>query len=141
MQNETQVLKEIQDGTFVKEWMDEHKSGQIKFKQMKKINVILSMLAIVVVLTSCDSATNKAKEEKPYEMKKYAKVKLTADITHLSDNQKEMLKFLFSKPSSFLTIFFLTTFLLVVFFIAFLFDVFFFFVITVSLNFIYTEKL
>ena len=66
-----------------------------KFKQMKKINVILSMLAIVVVLTSCDSATNKAKEEKPYEMKKYAKVKLTADITHLSDNQKEMLKFLF----------------------------------------------
>ncbi len=33
--------------------------------------------------------------EKPYEMKKYAKVKLTADINHLSDNQKEMLKLLF----------------------------------------------
>ena len=31
-----QVLKEIQDGTFVKEWMDEHKSGQIKFKQMRE---------------------------------------------------------------------------------------------------------
>ena len=30
------VLKEIQDGTFVKEWMDEHKSGQIKFKQMRE---------------------------------------------------------------------------------------------------------
>ncbi|MDC3322285.1 ketol-acid reductoisomerase [Alphaproteobacteria bacterium] len=30
-----QILKEIQDGTFVKEWMDEHKSGQIKFKQMR----------------------------------------------------------------------------------------------------------
>ena len=31
-----QVLKEIQDGTFVKEWMDEHKSGQIKFKQLRE---------------------------------------------------------------------------------------------------------
>jgi ketol-acid reductoisomerase len=31
-----QVLKEIQDGTFVKEWMSEHKSGQIKFKQMRE---------------------------------------------------------------------------------------------------------
>jgi ketol-acid reductoisomerase len=31
-----QVLKEIQDGTFVKQWMDEHKSGQIKFKQMRE---------------------------------------------------------------------------------------------------------
>ncbi len=31
-----QILKEIQDGTFVKEWMDEHKSGQIKFKQMRE---------------------------------------------------------------------------------------------------------
>ncbi len=30
------VLKEIQDGTFVKEWMSEHKSGQIKFKQMRE---------------------------------------------------------------------------------------------------------
>jgi ketol-acid reductoisomerase len=31
-----QILKEIQDGTFVKEWMSEHKSGQIKFKQMRE---------------------------------------------------------------------------------------------------------
>lgn len=29
------VLSEIQDGTFTKEWMSEHKSGQIKFKQMR----------------------------------------------------------------------------------------------------------
>ena len=29
------VLTEIQDGTFTKEWMAEHKSGQIKFKQMR----------------------------------------------------------------------------------------------------------
>jgi len=32
------VLLEIQDGTFVKEWMSEHKSGQIKFKQMRDQN-------------------------------------------------------------------------------------------------------
>ena len=30
------TVTEIQDGTFVKEWMDEHKSGQIKFKQMRE---------------------------------------------------------------------------------------------------------
>ena len=29
------VLTEIQDGTFTKEWMSEHKAGQIKFKQMR----------------------------------------------------------------------------------------------------------
>ena len=29
------VLTEIQNGTFTKEWMSEHKSGQIKFKQMR----------------------------------------------------------------------------------------------------------
>ena len=29
------VLSEIQDGTFTKEWMAEHKSGQFKFKQMR----------------------------------------------------------------------------------------------------------
>ena len=29
------VLMEIQNGTFTKEWMSEHKSGQIKFKQMR----------------------------------------------------------------------------------------------------------
>ena len=29
------ILTEIQDGTFTKEWMAEHKSGQIKFKQMR----------------------------------------------------------------------------------------------------------
>ena len=29
------VLTEIQDGTFTKEWIAEHKSGQIKFKQIR----------------------------------------------------------------------------------------------------------
>ena len=31
------ILKEIQSGEFAKEWMTEHKSGQIKFKTMRKI--------------------------------------------------------------------------------------------------------
>ena len=30
------ILSEIQSGQFAKEWMDEHKSGQIKFKSMRK---------------------------------------------------------------------------------------------------------
>jgi len=32
------ILKEIQSGEFAKEWMTEHKSGQIKFKTMRKIH-------------------------------------------------------------------------------------------------------
>ena len=30
------ILSEIQSGQFAKEWMDEHKSGQTKFKSMRK---------------------------------------------------------------------------------------------------------
>ena len=30
------ILLEIQSGQFAKEWMDEHKSGQTKFKLMRK---------------------------------------------------------------------------------------------------------
>ena len=30
------ILKEIQSGEFTKEWLSEHKSGQIKFKTMRK---------------------------------------------------------------------------------------------------------
>ena len=30
------ILSEIQSGQFAKEWMNEHRSGQIKFKLMKK---------------------------------------------------------------------------------------------------------
>ena len=31
------ILKEIQSGEFAKEWMAEHRSGQTKFKTMRKI--------------------------------------------------------------------------------------------------------
>ena len=30
------ILSEIQSGQFAKEWMDEHKSGQTKFKAIEK---------------------------------------------------------------------------------------------------------
>ncbi len=61
---------------------------------MIKINhfVIIAVIAILA-FTGCEQRGEKA--EQPYQMKKYAKVKLTADISHLSDNQKDMLKLLF----------------------------------------------
>ena len=31
------ILKEIQSGEFAKEWMIEHRSGQTKFKTMRKL--------------------------------------------------------------------------------------------------------
>lgn len=68
---------------------------------MKKINLILVLIAAFIVLAACDHNHKHKKDdssqstEKPYEMKKYAKVELTADISHLSANQKEMLKILF----------------------------------------------
>ncbi len=65
--------------------------------------VIFSVIAVLAVsVFSCKSSNKKTEKEEtatektiPYKMKKYAKVKLTADISHLSDNQKEMLKLLF----------------------------------------------
>lgn len=66
---------------------------------MNKVILLLLTLTFSVALTSCDQNAKKANDkettEKPYEMKKYAKVKLTADISHLSDNQKDMLRLLF----------------------------------------------
>lgn len=59
----------------------------------------VSFLLLLVFLTSCENASEKKQEssnEKPaYEMAKYATVKLTSDISNLTDNQKEMLKLLF----------------------------------------------
>ena len=51
-----------------------------------------------LILTSCENAEQKStenKEKATYKMAKYAEVKLTTDISHLSNNQWEMLKKLF----------------------------------------------
>ncbi len=58
------------------------------------------MAAVAVFLfNSCENQPETTGEQAPekttYRMKKYATVKLTTDISHLSENQKEMLKLLF----------------------------------------------
>ena len=61
---------------------------------MIKANLLIIFAFIgVMTFTGCEQRGEKA--EQPYQMKKYAKVKLTADISHLSSNQEEMLKLLF----------------------------------------------
>ena len=66
-----------------------------------KLKTQLLSIAFIAVTTMSVSWGQTGQEseskttEKPYEMKKYAKVKLTANISHLSENQKEMLKLLF----------------------------------------------
>jgi len=67
---------------------------------MKLKTQLLSIAFIAVAIMSvscCQTGTESDSKttEKPYEMKKYAKVKLTANISHLSENQNEMLKLLF----------------------------------------------
>lgn len=58
----------------------------------------LSIVAFILTLTlmwSCDNITSKtdqnANKKPAYEMAKYATVKLSTDISHLSNNQKEMI--------------------------------------------------
>jgi peptidase M49-like protein len=66
---------------------------------MKKINLMIIVVAAIIAISGCKlvekNSHKKETAEKPYQMRKYAKVKLTADINHLSDNQKEMLMKLF----------------------------------------------
>ncbi len=67
---------------------------------MNKTLIILLAAFIGFAAVSCDQKAKKEKEEKektekPYMFKKYAEVKLTTDISHLSDNQKKMLTLLF----------------------------------------------
>jgi len=72
------------------------------------INRILSLVllsALIIVISGCDSATQKKSEptksesteltEMQKKVNEYAPVKLTADISYLSNNEKEMLKLLF----------------------------------------------
>lgn len=61
---------------------------------MIKTNLFIVFAFIgIIAFTGCEQKSEKG--EQPYQMKKYAKVKLTADLSHLSENQKDMLKLLF----------------------------------------------
>ena len=72
---------------------------------VKKINSLLSLILLSIFVISCSMGTQKKttdQEETSSEpilmqknLQKYVSVKLTADISHLSDNEKEMLKLLF----------------------------------------------
>lgn len=65
----------------------------------KSLLIILAFTGMIAFTGCCDQGEKKSENtettEQPYQMKKYAKVKLTADISHLSENQKDMLKLLF----------------------------------------------
>ena len=66
---------------------------------LKKSLSIIIILVVTIFVNSCENADKKTKQkeqtETTYKMAKYADFKLTADISHLSDNQKEMLLLLF----------------------------------------------
>lgn len=64
----------------------------------KTISLIIVLTAGVIMLNSCENASQeKAQETKEtsYNMAAYADFKLTTDLSHLSENQKEMLLLFF----------------------------------------------
>jgi len=73
----------------------------IKIIDMNKkiLLIILAFIGMTAFTGCCEHSEEKAENnettEQTYKMKKYAKVKLSADISHLSDNQKDMLILLF----------------------------------------------
>ena len=72
---------------------------------MKRFLMFGLIAVLAINLFSCKESNQKKKKhqttekKEKYKMKKYAKVKLTADISNLSDNQKNMLKILFQAAS------------------------------------------
>lgn len=72
---------------------------------VKKINKFLGLIVLPILFISCNNGTQQkstAQQENPTELtpmqqnlQKYVSVKLTADISHLSDNEKQMLALLF----------------------------------------------
>ena len=71
---------------------------------IRKISNLVFISLLLTAMLSCNNESKKAEEKNPTkstisEMQKkvdtYVPFKLTADISHLSDNEKEMLKLLF----------------------------------------------
>ena len=72
---------------------------------VKKINNLLGLIVLAMIVISCNTSTqNQSAEQKgtspeptamQKNLQKYVSVKLTADISHLSADEKEMLKLLF----------------------------------------------
>lgn len=60
-----------------------------------KIKHLFSVMIAAVIITSCGSPEKEANTDMQKKVDEYAEVELTSDISHLSDNQKEMLGYLF----------------------------------------------
>jgi len=60
-----------------------------------KIKNLFSVMIAAVIITSCGSPEKEANTDMQKKLDEYAEVELTSDISHLTDNQKEMLGYLF----------------------------------------------
>ena len=66
---------------------------------IKKSLLFISLMIVFTLMNSCENNNKKSDDKEPvktkYKMAKYADFKLTADISHLSENQKKMMLLLF----------------------------------------------
>jgi len=56
---------------------------------------LFSVMMAAIIITSCGSPEKEVKSDMQKKIDEYAEVELTSDISHLTDNQKEMLGYLF----------------------------------------------
>ncbi|MGC9374430.1 MAG: dipeptidyl-peptidase 3 family protein [Bacteroidales bacterium] len=60
----------------------------------KMVNLFSVMIAAIII-TSCGAPEKEVKSDMQKKLDEYAEVELTSDISHLNENQKEMLGYLF----------------------------------------------
>ncbi|HSH50396.1 MAG TPA: hypothetical protein VK982_01595 [Bacteroidales bacterium] len=60
-----------------------------------KIVNLFSVIITAIIITSCGAPEKEASTEMQKKLDEYAEVELTSDISHLTNNQKEMLGYLF----------------------------------------------
>jgi len=60
-----------------------------------KIVNLFSVMIAAIIITSCGAPEKEVKSDMQKKLDEYAEVELTSDISHLTDNQKEMLGYLF----------------------------------------------
>lgn len=60
-----------------------------------KIMNLFSVMMAAIIITSCGTPEKEEKTDMQKKLDEFAEVELTSDISHLSDNQKEMLGYMF----------------------------------------------
>ena len=60
-----------------------------------KIVNLFSVMIAAIIITSCGAPEKEVKSDMQKKLDEYAEVELTSDISHLNENQKEMLGYLF----------------------------------------------